>query len=631
MPRTAPVAAVNHDSPLSPEKEENSPTPPKGLTSHRTSIAWSWVVVTLPITALTIVFLVMVFQYRVTPDDSPFANLHFPSTSNENNAIFVDLNSSVILFIASWASSLAPMLSGFLMALASFPIARQLSNNIRNGRTDSLPTPYQLGLTLKFLDGSALGAIWSWMIYVVSWRKTRQPQTPLLVTTSNIAILATILGLLVSAADTWLHLTTTTVSFTQVSAVSSPTDYSFGITPRCLTSNNSVAAQVDAASTGSFCSISIAATGAFFRDPTITYQVISNSSSEAVVYTHTKSDGKEYTYFGIPSAELDPTHDFTAHSYASETSCSLTTQPCHVRTAVSSIRFNCSAAFAGFIDNRDLQTAFYTDEKQNNVTDTHNKGTGNPYYFSFASAESTGVSTVPGGSENKDFVMSQSGALTFTLGCRSTVYDVEYDQVNGSITRFDTKLSNTSVSNIWQTTVANYPGDWDLPVKQAMTAAFYSTNSSQEFADMVALSYGKSSMALGAQGIEPRPALAVQRRNTTLVARLPIAPLIALVAVCLLFVVVGLLLTGLAIWAARFEEVRNIQASLGIVGLVADRFEKDDLKKQATDTDGFFAEYVGHSGRRVAIEKYTETDSTYRYTTWQSAGISNFGSKPPSR
>jgi hypothetical protein len=136
----------------------------------------------------------MVFQYRVFPNDSPFINLRLPSTNDDENVVYVNLNSSVILFVASWASSLAPMLSGFFMALASFPIARQLSNNIRNGRTDSLPTPYQLGLTLKFLDGSALGAMWSWMIYLVSWRKTRVPQTPLLVTTSNIAVLATILG-----------------------------------------------------------------------------------------------------------------------------------------------------------------------------------------------------------------------------------------------------------------------------------------------------------------------------------------------------------------------------------------------------------------------------------------------------
>lgn len=194
MPRTAPVAAVNYDCPTSPEKEKNPSSRPKGLTSHRTSIAWSWVVVTIPITALTIAFLVMVFQYRVFPNDSPFKNLQLPSTNDDKNVVYVDMNSSVILFVASWASSLAPMLSGFLMALASFPIARQLSNNIRNGRTDSLPTPYQLGLALKFLDGSALGAIWSWMVYLVSWRKTRQPQTPLLVTTSNIAVLATILG-----------------------------------------------------------------------------------------------------------------------------------------------------------------------------------------------------------------------------------------------------------------------------------------------------------------------------------------------------------------------------------------------------------------------------------------------------
>lgn len=389
--------------------------------------------------------------------------------------------------------------------------------------------------------------------------------------------------------------------------------------PDCLKNNNSVAAQWGKSE---YCSISIAATGAFFRNPAITFQVISNLSSETTVYTHTNSDGKPYTYFGIPTDTLAVDYDFTAHTYAAQTSCSMITKPCHVHNVASNVLFNCTNAFAGDISNLELQSEFFTNGSMTEATDITNKGTKNPYHFALASAESTGQDTVPGGNQNPDFVMSLHGAQTFILGCESTIYDVEYDQVNGSITRFDTRLSNTSVSNIWQATIANYNSNWDHPVKQAMTAAFVSTNSSQEFADMVALSYGKASMAFGAQGIEPRPALAVQYRNTSLVARIPVAPLIALVAFCSLFVVSGLLLTALAIWAARFDEVRNIQASLGIIGLVADRFESPSLKRAADSSDGFFKEYSDRNDRRVAIELEKDM-GVYRYTTWRDRRISN--------
>ncbi|KAJ5651873.1 hypothetical protein N7507_009299 [Penicillium longicatenatum] len=235
-------------------------------------------------------------------------------------------------------------------------------------------------------------------------------------------------------------------------------------------------------------------------------------------------------------------------------------------------------------------------------------GTNNPYYFSLASLEG-----------------HLHGGIAFVLGCKSTVYDVEYDRVSGSITRFDTRPSNTSVSNIWQATISNYGTDWTLPVKQAMTGALVMSNTSRAFADMIALSFSKASMAMGAQGIEPSLALALHRRITTLVARIPMAPLIAFMVVSLLFVVTGMLLTVLAIWAAKLEQVRYIQASLETVGLVADRFENNSLKRDAASVEEFFAEYVGKTSRRVAIETDKES-GLYRYTTWQDTDVSNSGS-----
>lgn len=188
-------AAMAASNPISPQKElQTDSTSSKGITSHKAGIAWSWFVVTVPITALTIAFLVMVFHYRVKPNGGPIENLRVPSIEDGGNAIYIDLNSSFILFVTSLASSLAPILSGLILFLASFPMARQLSDSIEKGRVDGLPTPYQLALTLKFLGGGVYGAIWSWIKYLCTWKITRQPQTPPLIAASSVAIMAMIMG-----------------------------------------------------------------------------------------------------------------------------------------------------------------------------------------------------------------------------------------------------------------------------------------------------------------------------------------------------------------------------------------------------------------------------------------------------
>lgn len=404
--------------------------------------------------------------------------------------------------------------------------------------------------------------------------------------------------------------------------------YSFGLIPQCLRGNNSVAAQSEFDNgVARTCSM-IFGRSAFLRDPPVTLQVMNNLSPNTSVYTHTASEshGKQFAYFGVPSEELNDNHDFTAHTYGAHTSCSLISQRCNLESVAPTVRYNCSAAFNGHITDANLHQAFFTDDKMSksvlDYSNGPNKGTGNPFYFALASGEGSGFSSVPGGTSNPEFVQALNGIETFVLGCRSTIYDIEYDHVDGDITRFDARSSNTSVSNIWQSTTSNDWTNWSLSVKQAMTAALVTANTSQEFANQVALSFSKVSMAMGAQGIEKRPALATQNRNSTLVARIPLAPLIALVAVSFLFVLVGLSFTALAIWAARFEDARNIQASLGITGLVADRFEEESLKIGAKSVDEFFAEYIGEADRRVGMETDSKME-IYRYITLKGTDISN--------
>lgn len=425
--------------------------------------------------------------------------------------------------------------------------------------------------------------------------------------------------MLVSAADTWLHLTTTTVAFTRVSPVTSHTDYSFGLLPQCLQGNNSVAAQrIDA--TGPVCSVSLAATGSFLANATTSLQVMNNVSDQAAVYTYVDKNKTPYTYLGIPESASLSTRDFTAKTYGARTQCELISTKCDLRNVASSVKFNCSAAFAGFINSPTLQAAFFENESmtknlRGNVRS--NYGTANPYYFALASMVNLSGGKTP---KSTEFVQSLHGVPTYVLGCNTTIYDIEYDRLNNTVTRFLPAVSNTSVSNIWQTSISQTQ-DWFPFFQQAVGTAVFS-DTAQEFAEQVAVALSKVTIALGADALGAQPALAAQQRETLLVARIPAAPLIAMVVVCLLYVVCGLVLTGIATWSAR-QEVPDVQARLTIAGLVADQFEEPGLRSETDSVDKMFAEYAGKESKRIAIESVDRV-GVYRYTTWQKPERSTF-------
>jgi len=91
-----------------------------------------------------------------------------------------------------------------------------------------------------------------------------------------------------------------------------------------------------------------------------------------------------------------------------------------------------------------------------------------------------------------------------------------------------------------------------------------------------------------------------QERSTTLVARIPKAPLYTFVLANMLFVALGIALAVLAI-ARNGGEVREIQARLSIEGLVADIFEGRRAKERVESIDDLFDEMYGQESTRVVI------------------------------
>lgn len=164
------------------------------------------------------------------------------------------------------------------------------------------------------------------------------------------------------------------------------------------------------------------------------------------------------------------------------------------------------------------------------------------------------------------FVQSLSGQHAYVLGCNTAIYDIEYGRVNGTVTHFVPTVSDTSVSNIWQTSMSQTI-EWEPYVKQVVSAAVFS-EAGQNFPQKVALAFSKATIALGADALAARPALAAQETETSLVTRIPMAPLFTFVVVTLPYILCDFVFATLALVTAR-HEIPGIQARLSITGLVA--------------------------------------------------------------
>ena len=166
----------------------------KRMGGRYSDITWSFLVLTIPMLLFVCVLLGLVFHYRVQSKGVPFENLRLSDDQDEKGVYYVNISSTILVFIASWSSSLAPALASFALALVGYPVARRYLREERAERNGKLLTPYQLFLTLQFLDGGGISALWSWLKYLFRWRNQRQAQASPLSTTASVVVIALILA-----------------------------------------------------------------------------------------------------------------------------------------------------------------------------------------------------------------------------------------------------------------------------------------------------------------------------------------------------------------------------------------------------------------------------------------------------
>lgn len=133
-------------------------------------------VMTLPMLIFSALLLGLVFHNRITQNDFSSSDLAFESNQSDPNAYFVQISATTLTTVASWSSTVAPILVGFGVALVSYPVAKGMLRASENHEVSQLPTPFQFSLIVRIISSGSFSALWSWLTYSFGWRGRRERQ-----------------------------------------------------------------------------------------------------------------------------------------------------------------------------------------------------------------------------------------------------------------------------------------------------------------------------------------------------------------------------------------------------------------------------------------------------------------------
>jgi hypothetical protein len=178
---------------------EDDRAPSSGLKRHisgrQREITCHVLILCVPMLVFSTVLLYFVLFHSVTHDVTGLADngeLMLASDHNEPGVYFVNVSATRLIFIASWSSSLAPLLVTSMATLWSYRIPREMAQQSRASTHGRLPTPFQLGLTLSMLTGSVLTSLYKWGSYSWTTKKSKQPQGHMLRTTGIVLFVGSI-------------------------------------------------------------------------------------------------------------------------------------------------------------------------------------------------------------------------------------------------------------------------------------------------------------------------------------------------------------------------------------------------------------------------------------------------------
>jgi hypothetical protein len=436
---------------------------------------------------------------------------------------------------------------------------------------------------------------------------------------------------LILATDTWLHVTTSTIIYTQVSSTTGATQ-SYG---RGLYSQVCYNDTFQNALAWAPCSVYLTETGGALVGASEAYRTLNNLSTQNTVLTFDQGGN---TYAFLTDAQLSNNVDFQASTYAATTRCEPISQACHLHELSGvSTPYNCTPAFAGDLtcssvtappdaQCEDIGTGItYFTSSSLTTNLTYNNASQNPSYFGtwatvqsvYGTLDTNGLITGSPLSNDPEIVEQLEGGFSWILNCSQTIYDITYTYIDGRVTSFIPTLSNASIASLFQGPYNHKLSDSAF-LNMATIASL--SNTSSELVNVWANLYSQTTLALSAGVMSPRSNLMQQVRDQRLVALVPKAPLFALVSLNMLYVLIGVVLALIATCASP-RMTRDVQARLSVQGLTAALLEGERGEKPVEAIESLFSERRGQDVRKVRFARTGE--GGWKYTLLDQAISSN--------
>jgi hypothetical protein len=132
-------------------------TPPRSSPRRGSSspgIDWIFIfsatVVTLPLLLISAT-LIGIIQAKRVPPNLTLSSLDAGYPEQDDGAYFVDYSATSLAILASWLSSVAPYVMPACASLIAFPLAHGIQKRTKQGQSEALPSPTQLGILVQLL------------------------------------------------------------------------------------------------------------------------------------------------------------------------------------------------------------------------------------------------------------------------------------------------------------------------------------------------------------------------------------------------------------------------------------------------------------------------------------------------
>jgi hypothetical protein len=610
------------------------------------ALCWNTFMVGVPILGFTVAILGLVLKYQLPKN----ATHPFDIKSDRRNdglVILVDFSATRLAFIASWSSTLAPMLLGSLMALWHIPTARKLAALTKVGDVQQLPTPHQLSMLIGLSAGS-FDELRKYILYRASKVKAEQPV--LLTRSAFVLAMSAFLATLIFCADTAIHTFTSTVPYSKNTIREEPSlSFGRGLSGECIDFDRSV-------NQGLPCTVvADASVGANFiaRDSGEIISLGRNVSAHNTIWKVEEAALKHGDLLILMPQTTNNSVgvEYSASTVDVSTQCVPSTTRCKVRMSDSTtpensyVVFNCTDNFRGVLGaspavandtivwtqtdsttpdfnvklDRNFQYAYFSAPDLTQIYNsiggslTNSGSSGelalpeddliNPIHLATA-----GLIPVQNGAAGESLiadadVLSVGGSLiAYSLNCTVTSYDVIYTWVNGSINTFTyTPTENGGIIELAHGMQAE--GMPSLSQSQSLASL---SDSADGLARSFSNSHSVDALTLIASVMSPRKNILEATTEELLVTDMSAVAFSFLIVSNMMYVIFGAVLVVRA-WMADSLDARDMAARMSVEGLFAMAFEDivEKRTRRVDDTKDMFEESrIGTASRKVGLKAY---------------------------